>query len=85
VTSGCALLRQPLPYPSQDELWTDLLARPWLFEQPKSVSSDAPDFRSLVSNAGLWRRSAPEWVQERWADVEALKLGARVRSQANAL
>ncbi|KAK9827260.1 hypothetical protein WJX81_004258 [Elliptochloris bilobata] len=70
---------KPLPYPSQEELWSDLFAHPWLYKRSKGqrAGNNAPDFRCVRSNAGLWRGSAPAWVQERWEEVEALGVGEK--------
>ena len=74
-----ACARQPLPYPSQEELWSDLLAHPWLYERSTGRrSSNPPVFRCLRTNAGLWRDSAPEWVCERWHEIDALDVGQKV-------
>ena len=79
--AACAA--QPLPYPSQEELWSDLLRRPWLYERSRGQrSSNPPDFKCVRTNAGLWRGSAPQWVRERWGEIDALNVGEKARQGA---
>lgn len=79
--AACAA--QPLPYPSQEELWSDLLRRPWLYERSRGQrSSNPPDFKCVRTNAGLWRGSAPQWVRERWDEIDALNVGVKARQGA---
>ena len=81
--SHAACAAQPLPYPSQKELWSALLQRPWLFERSRGQRrSNPPDFRCLRTNAGLWQNSAPQWVRERWDEVDALDVGEKARRGA---
>ena len=82
----CECAAQPLPYPSQEELWSDLLRRPWLYERSRGQrSSNPPDFKCVRTNAGLWRGSAPEWVRERWGEIDALNVGEKARQGAEGL
>lgn len=36
----------------------------------------------MRTNAGLWRGSAPEWVRERWGEIDALNVGEKARQGA---